>query len=211
VFAAGLSMAGLAPLRNRLLARVATLRAAVVGKAGPVNMPVGKYQEPLPSELEQALQPRPTPSPLDVMKRVYNMTPGSYPPVLSSSRVPSNRAVAKSGATVLPSPEGAEVEPPHASGLDTSEEGELECKTGAREQEAYQILLKSNPVLEGLIHGSNTALRFKSWDAAFKGNDIYWVRIIFQSEADTDAEYIWQVNLETKQASPLNFNARALF
>ena len=58
--------------------------------------------------------------------------------------------------------------------------------------------------------GATRLCKFLSWDAAGRGEDIYWVRLKFRSEGKTDIEYIWQVQLQSKQVTPLNYNARSL-
>ena len=89
-------------------------------------------------------------------------------------------------------------------------EPELKYQKGKTEQDAYDVLLKSSSTVTALVQGSNPSLKFKSWDAANRGEDTYWVRLKFQSEGNSDAEYIWQVKLQSNQATPLNFNARSL-
>jgi hypothetical protein len=71
-------------------------------------------------------------------------------------------------------------------------------------------LLQSNPAVAQMVQGKDPALKFKSWDAANRGEDTYWVRLTFQSQGNTEAEYIWTVKVQEKKVSPLNFNARSL-
>ncbi len=83
--------------------------------------------------------------------------------------------------------------------------------TGALEKEAYDLLLKSNQTLSGMVNGSDPTQRFKSWGAAKRGDGSFWVRVIFtKSPALGEVEYIWQVKLESKEVIPLSFNARSL-
>ena len=90
-----------------------------------------------------------------------------------------------------------------------STEPEIKYQKGKIEQEAYDLLLKSKPTVAGMVQGSNPSLQFKSWDAASRGDDTYWVRLIFQSEGN-DQEYIWQVKLQSSQVTPLSYNARSI-
>ncbi len=78
------------------------------------------------------------------------------------------------------------------------------------EQQAYDLLLKSNPTVAGMVQGSNPSLHFKSWDAANRGEDTYWVRLKFQSNGNPEEEYIWQVKIQANQVTPLSFNARSI-
>ena len=89
-------------------------------------------------------------------------------------------------------------------------EPQLKYQKGKAEQDAYDLLLKSIPAVVGLLQGNNPSLKFKSWDAANRGEDIYWVRLKFQSEGNADAEYIWQVKLQSNEVTPLNYNARGV-
>ena len=58
VLLAGLSIAGIPPLRHRLTSRVFTLRAALVGEKKPLSAQVGQNPEPLPPEFSGRLLPR---------------------------------------------------------------------------------------------------------------------------------------------------------
>jgi hypothetical protein len=99
------------------------------------------------------------------------------------------------------------VDPDEPELSDSDERGPQYSK-GTIEQEAYGLLLASNPAIAGLVQGANPSLRFVSWDAASRGEDLYWVRLKFQEQGKPETEYIWQVRLETKQVTPLNYNAR---
>ena len=78
------------------------------------------------------------------------------------------------------------------------------------EQQAYDLLLKSNATVAGMVQGNNPSLRFKSWDAASRGDDTYRVRLKFQSNGNPDEEYIWQVKIQANQVTPLSYNARSI-
>jgi len=205
IVAAGLPMAAVTSVRNRLLNRVATLKMAAAGDMKPVSLAVGEYQEPFPAEFEKPAAP-----PLNVTGKVYSMISGAHIATQAASS-------ARTGGTILkakvPAPGSSEdSEPVRKITLEgpPADDTELEYQTGDLEQEAYQLLLQANPVIAGMIQGGNPALRFKSWGAAARGDDTYWVRVKFQSSGSPDVEYIWQVKLEAKQVRPLNFNARTL-
>jgi hypothetical protein len=93
---------------------------------------------------------------------------------------------------------------------DQSGERELKYQSGKAEQDAYDLLLKSNPTVAKMVQGSNPSLKFKSWDAANRGEDTYWVRLKFQSEGNPDEEYIWQVKVQSNEVTPLSYNARRI-
>jgi hypothetical protein len=91
-----------------------------------------------------------------------------------------------------------------------SQEPQLKYQKGKEEQDAYDLLLKSNATVAGMVQGSNPSLKFKSWDAAIRGDDTYWVRLKFQSEENPDEEYIWVVKPQAKEVTPLSHNARSI-
>jgi hypothetical protein len=210
VLAAGLPMAVLPSLRGRLLERFGRLKAAAAGDVGPVSLKVGEYHEPFPAEFELPAPPAPTPPRESVIDRVYSMTPGVYSQPAAAARKRPAAPAAKPEAPPPAVGEISESELAPSSETESSEEAKLNYQTGAMEREAYELLLQSNSTIAGMIQGSNPALRFKSWDAAARENDTYWVRIRFESEGNPDVVYIWQVRLGTKQVTPLSYNARTL-
>ncbi len=187
-----------------------TLKTAMAGEVKPVSIKVGEYQEPFPAEFERPTSPLPVLPPVNVVDKVYRMTPGGYIPPPAASRARPGPSTAKAIPLPPAMSETAKLAQPVAPEAAPSNDTEPKYQTGALEQEAYQLLLQANPIIAGMVQGSNPGLRFKSWDAAARGNDTYWVRIKFQSEGNPDVEYIWQVKLEAKQVRPLNFNARTL-
>ena len=91
-----------------------------------------------------------------------------------------------------------------------SAEPELKYQKGKAEQDAYDLLLKSSATVAAMVQGSNPSLKFKSWDAANRGEDTYWVRLKFQSEGNQDEDYIWVVKLQSNEVTPLSHNARSI-
>jgi hypothetical protein len=82
---------------------------------------------------------------------------------------------------------------------------------GKPEQEAYDLLLKSNEAISGLIKGSSVGLRFKTWGAAKIDDDAFLVRLTFvQTSDNSEVQYIWRVKPVSKEISPLSRNARVL-
>jgi hypothetical protein len=210
ILVAGLPLAAVPSLRSRLMERFVTLKDAAAGKVKPVSLMVGEYHEPFPAELERPAPPTPSPPQESVIDRVFSMTPGVYAPPSSAARKRSTPPVATAQA-----PQPAPAEPTESPagispGAESLAEAELKYQKGSVEQEAYQLVLQSNSTIAGMVQGSDPALRFKSWDAAARGDDTYWVRIMFQSEGNPNVEYIWQVKLGSKQVTPLSYNARTL-
>jgi hypothetical protein len=191
----GLPIVGIPSLRHRLADRVQELRIAAATDASrpaPLMARVGENQGPLPKEYEIPVLPR---QPLFVPDRVYG-----------------------SGGTVRPSvvepPSGAQrvtSGQPEDSEQPTATDSEPVYRQGALEQEAYDLVLKSNASVAGMVQGKDPAFRFKAWSAAKTDDDVYLVRVVFTQSADNaEVPYIWQVKMTSKQVSPLNYYARSL-
>jgi hypothetical protein len=208
VVVVGLPIVGLPFLRNRLSARILMLKAAMAGEIKPIVAQVGVNREPFPAEYERPEPSAPQAYQLPPSDKVFTMKPGGWtkpPPV-------SNRAASKDLKSESPlSPDGSE-EPPvqGEAASESSQESALKYQQGAKEQDAYDLLLQSNSTVAGMVHGSNPSLHFASWDAAYRGDDIYWVRLKFQSDDNPDREYIWQVKLGSKEIAPLSYYARSI-
>ena len=201
-------MATVPALRHRLMARMHALKTAFAGDTTPVMIQAGENHEPFPAEYE-----RPSP-----------------PSVAQSFKMPAApliRGALKEASPARSAPRRTLRIPPVGEPLPTADKGETsdeqsksapaidsenqpKYRQGTIEQEAYDMLLKSNPSLAGLARGDNPSLQFLSWDAAGRGEDLYWVRLKFRSEGKPDIEYIWQVQLQAKRITPLNYNARTL-
>jgi hypothetical protein len=209
VIVAGLPMATVPALRNRLMARMYALKTAFAGDTSPVMVRAGENHEPFPAEYER-------PTPFSVVQSLKIPTAPIIYGALKKEDAPARSAPRRT----LRIPPVDQALPPAGEGEESVERGESARETGAEnqpkyqqgtiEQEAYDLLLKSNTAVVGLVQGGNPSLQFLSWNAASRGEDVYWVRLKFRSEGKTDVEYIWQVQLQSKRISPLNYNARTL-
>lgn len=214
VLAAGLPMALVPSLRDRLTGRVTELRAALAGEVPALSQKVGENHEPFPAEFERPSRALPDlPQTVDA-GQVYTMTPSAPIAPVPAARERAAPRMAKerrpSPAPVLVDETADQAAAGVAADAEPADDNEPKYTTGTIEREAYDILLLSHSTVAGMIQGRNPSLRFKSWDAAPRGSDIYWVRVKFQSENNRDVEYIWQVKLGEKQVTPLNYNARTL-
>jgi len=207
---AGVPVVSVPYLRNRLSARVAVLRAALAGNIKPAIAQVGANQESLPAEYARPEPPVPQPPQLPPVERIFTMTPtGRVAPHRERRRAPPLEAIKAEPHLSKRSQESAEQ--PASAAPAASADSELKYQKGKIEQDAYELLLKSNATVAGMVRGSNPSLHFKSWDAADRGDNTYWVRLKFQSEGNpADVEYIWQVKLQTNQVTPLSYNARTI-
>lgn len=194
VVVAGLSVLGVPTLRHRLFERTMALKAAWSGDVRPATAHVGDV-EPLPEEYRRPEPTMPQAPQLPPSERVFTLPPeGSG----ARSASPPRRVIT-----------------PDDSVPEVEEKAEERAETGPKyqkgtaEQNAYDLLLKSNPAVAGLVKGSDPARRFKSWDAASRGEDTYWVRLIFES-GGANQEYIWQVKLSSSEVTPLSHNARTI-
>ena len=216
VLLAGLSIAGIPPLRHRLTSRVFTLRAALVGEKKPLSAQVGQNPEPLPPEFQRPAPAAPRPIQLPPMERIFTADKGaSTPPAGSHSPLSSPRILHTPGKVArgeAPEENNREAQNAEAAqpATESSSGSELKYQKGQMEQQAYDLLLKSNATVAGMVQGNNPSLRFKSWDAASRGDDTYWVRLKFQSSGNPDEEYIWQVKIQANQVTPLSYNARSI-
>lgn len=220
VVAVGLPIVSIPALKHRLADRVQTLREAMAGGTiKPAVVKVGENKEPFPSEYEKKFSPPNYPK----LPAYFAASQGFSGPVVSPSPAPersSSSAPVRSARTIrIPKiPAASESQPTpvtdaqEQAAADTAgAEAQPKYQQGTMEQEAYNLLLKSNATISGMVQGSNPALKFKSWDALRREEDAYWVRLTFVSlPGNTNVEYIWQVKLLTKQITPLSYNARSL-
>jgi len=207
VLAAGLPMAIIPKLRDRLITRAWNIKEAMAGNRAPVLVQVGQNQEPLPPEFHRPAPPVPSfPQPSQSSK-VYSNDNGGFIPRREPRRKPAGTPSAQidRAASVREEEAAEETEEPPAA-----EENQLRYGQGAAERLAYQLLLETNPTVAEITKGNNASYEFKSWDAASRGDGLYWVRLKIQAEGQPESDYIWQVHLESKQVTPLNYNARTV-
>jgi hypothetical protein len=169
---------------------------------------VGQNQEPLPPEFQRpAAAAIPVLPALPSPAKVHSTEQGGYVPgnhaLHPSSLSESRKAMASAAGK---GEESAEEAAPGSTAADD----EPKYKQGAAERQAYDLLIASNATVAEIAKGNNPSLKFKSWDAARRGDEVIWVRLKLQAAGQAEAEYIWQVKLEAKQVSPLNYNARSI-
>jgi hypothetical protein len=212
VVVVGLPIVGIPALRQRLSTRILALKSAMAGSIKPATLVVGANHEPLPPEYRASAPPAPSLPVFPQLKnKVYSMD--SPVPGTPSSPPVKLRYSARAGKIeVLPSPAEKEAEPAEQADAQPvpSTEPELKYQKGKAEQDAYNLLLQSNATVAAMVQGSNPSLKFKSWDAANRGEDTYWVRLKFQSAGDQDEDYIWVVKLQSNEVTPLSHNARSI-
>jgi hypothetical protein len=108
-----------------------------------------------------------------------------------------------------PTPAVAEAVPPSVQPENTG--SEIRYQKGKDEQEAYELLVSTNPTLAGMITGSDPALKFQDWSAANMGQESFYVMVTFLHVPDNQArKYIWNVKVATKQVVPLSAYAREI-
>jgi hypothetical protein len=207
VVAIGLPIVSVPSLRNRLVNRVVTLKTAITGEIKPAIGQVGENREPFPREYDNPVLPATLVSKVLATGKASDVSSGNFIPTQEDLL----RKPRKIKMLVTP-PQGSQSEEtaPTQEPPDASSGEELKYQQGIAERAAYELLLKSNPTVANMIQGRSTSLVYKSWDAANRGEDVYWVRLKFQSEEKTIVEYIWQVKLQTNQVTPLNYNARSI-
>jgi hypothetical protein len=204
VVAVGVPTAAVPKLRGRLVSRAQAIWNAAIGKREPVMVQVGENQEPLPAEFEWPAPPVVQMPQLPATTKVLTTPQGGYllrrDGARPSSKAGDTERLSAQGEEAL---EDTEAEPAAA-------DNEPKYQQGKVEQEVYNLLLNSNPAIAEIAKGKNPSFKFKSWDAAGRGEDTYWVRLKLETEGKPVADYIWQVKLGSKQVSPLNYNARTI-
>ena len=188
-------------LRSRLISRTYAIKQALlVGpeKSKPVTAQVGENSTPFPEEFARPQKsvpqnlPRPT-----ALNPVYQTGTTYRPakPLPKEGNPPADSEARQAVPEALPGDSAAEPD----------------YRTGKVEQEAYDLLLRSNETVLKMVQGSDPALRFTGWGVAKREEDVFWVRLTFmQSPQDVEAQYIWQIKLQSKQIAPLNYNARSI-
>jgi hypothetical protein len=205
----GLPIVTIPSLRNRLSERISVLRAAISGDITPATAQVGANPEGLPKEYETPAPAVPYHSPpAPTEKKGHTIiVPGSNAPEIR--KVPKQLRIIE-----VPSRESLS-EPPleqttsSAPTVSKEPEPEVKYQQGNGEQNAYNMLMRSSTAISGLRN--NPSLHFISWGAIRKGEDVYWVRLRFQSEETPgEVDYIWEVKLQTSEIIPLSFNAKGV-
>jgi len=194
----GILLTAVPAIRARLSDRIDILKTAMTGEVQPDITPMGENDIPYPEEFLRpasgAVVSQPSVEPL--IKRLAKVQPDVpviKPPVLLAADSGSNAKVAES----------VETENYEDSDSPRFLQGEIE-------REAYEKTLAANDKLAAMVQGGNSELIFKTWGAARRDGDVYWVRVIFQNASGVDVEYIWQTDPVSGRTSPLNFNARSL-
>jgi hypothetical protein len=183
------------------------LKAAVAGNVNPIVAQVGANQEPFPSEYERPKPP---------VHQVYRLPPAAAViPQTPKIYVPSDSSGAGDPAVLGPEESQAIYEGEDLAAPDDVLPGEAEepgpkYQQGELEQNAYDLLLESNTRMAEMVRGSDSSVVFDSWDAAHRGDDIYWVRVKFLSEGNPVREYIFQINLSSGEITPLSYHARSI-
>lgn len=195
VVVVGLPVVGIRSLRHRLATRITILREAWYGggrsAVPPIVAKVGENPEPLPKEYEIPLQ-------------TWGKGPGTFEIPTPVFRAGGQAASAQEA----PKPRAEEAPEQAESGAG---EVTLTYQQGETERQAYDIVLKSNESIAGLVQGKDPSLRFVKWAAARRDEDTYWVDLTFKSGSNgAEAHYIWQVTLSSGRVAPLSALARAL-
>jgi hypothetical protein len=207
---AGLPMLSMHSLRNRLSDRILLLRAALSGDIEPACAQVGsnpggfpkEYEVPVPKMLQiPGLQTVERNAKTMIAPGIARFDPQKVRRELPMPEVPSQETRREPPL---------EPQPQSIAAASEKQESDVQFRQGNGEKNAYDLLLRSSTSIADLVRGRNSSLRFTSWDAAHKGDDVYLVRLKFQSEGNPDVEYIWEVKLNTSEVTPLSYNAKTI-
>jgi hypothetical protein len=206
----GLPIVAIPSLRDRLSERIFTLKAAISGEIMPATAPVGANPGGFPKEYETPEPAAFSPfSPAPGERKTYTLiAPGLIAPEIR--KVPKRMRILE-----VPSGESLGMllppETPAAPAVSKTPDPEIQFRQGTGEKDAYNLLMRSSTSISGLVRGSNPSLHFVSWGAMQKGEDVYWVRLKFQSEETPgEVDYIWEVKLQTSEVIPLSYNAKSV-
>src|SRR5437867_10066349 len=190
---AGLPLTTVPILRHRFSARVQGLREALGPlpiKPAPAWAKVGENRYPFPAELARPVPNRPQYSDVIDMSHIIYRARGGV-------AVPERPAQNERESAAKEEPLNGEAPP--------------EFRQGKVEREAYDLLLKTNATVAGMVNGSNPGLRFKTWTAAKAEEDAYLVDLTFTQLSDrAELHYTWRVKLSAKEVTPESYHARSL-
>jgi hypothetical protein len=207
----GLPIVAIPSLRDRLSERIFVLKTAISGEIMPATAQVGSNPGGFPKEYEA-----PAPAAFHPFaqasaegKNYTTIAPGviAIKPRDASRRLRIPEAPSSEAGSELP----LEPEIQSTPTVSKAAEPEVQFKQGSGEKDAYTLLMRSSTSIAGLVRGSNPSLRFVTWGAVHKGEDVYWVRLKFQSlETPGEVDYIWEVKLQTSEVIPLSYNAKSV-
>jgi hypothetical protein len=203
----GLPILGVPSLRHRLQARVETLRSAWQGKSQiqPALASVGENRAPFPKEYERPPWKRP-----EILPKYE--PPARAPFHITVGGNPAAREQAAAGARGRPELKIPQTRTDAEITIAEKAPGSgIEYRKGKGEQDAYDVLVNSNPTLGAMIKGRDPALKFQDWSAALMGQDSYNVSVTFVQTGDQVVrKYIWNVKVESKTVIPLSAYAREI-
>jgi len=203
----GLPIVSVRGFRQRLGERTSALSRAMYGPVPKlVTLKVGENKEPFPEEYRKpGSLAIPVPQPALIQMTLPRSLP-TGPRVL--------KKVIQAGTEQADAGESEEADSSASGVLADQEQAESGPKfqQGSVEKEAYDLLLAENASVSDMVSGKNPELKFKSWSAAKRQEEgTYLVDLAFTRLAENQEEhFIWQVNLATKQITPMSFNARSL-
>jgi hypothetical protein len=205
IVAVGLPIIGVPKLRQRLAGRVQVLHRAWRGPLiNLVTLKVGENNEPFPEEYvspNSGVASVPQFAPVQLMPH-----PSLQTAVHISDKV--SRPTAGQPAKEVPLKAGDSAVN-QAADQQATDSGP-QFQQGKVEKEAYDLLIQSDTPLSDMVSGKNPAFRFKSWSAAKRQEEgSYLVDLAFtKMPEDQEEHFIWQVNLLSKQITPMSYNAK---
>jgi hypothetical protein len=209
VVVVGLPIVAVPSFRSLLESRVASISAAIGGRVDPVTVAVGEKSAPFPEEYERQATLFPGPDRSLPLDRIFTARSDDLAVPEGSSTALFSPEPARTGQPV-PEAESEGEGPSEPAADESDSDNGLAYSQGEVEQDAYALLLESNPKVAEMVEGSDPALRFVSWGAVKRGEDLYWVRLIFQNDTNAEVEYIWRVEPGSKKVLPLSYNARSI-
>jgi len=207
VVVVGLPIVSVPGLRQRLGGRTMAIRQAMYGPVPKLTVvKVGENKEPFPEEYT-------TPSDAEILLQKPAPIQLILPPPTQTAPLVSKKAI-QAGMEHAAAEEAAEASgsPFDIEADQQQEESGPKFQQGSIEKEAYDLLLTENMSVSDMVSGKNPELQFMSWSAAKRQDEgVYLVDLMFtRLPENLEEHFIWQVNLATKQITPMSFNARSL-
>jgi hypothetical protein len=199
----GIPIIGVPKLRHRLSERVQVLRQALHSPTVKlVTLKVGENKEAFPEEyIRSNFKPPSTPQFVSVQLMPHPSSKTA--PIISDKVIRPGKTEQHAGD--MPSETQATATSDAADSAPRFQQGRIE-------KEAYNILLQANSTVSEMVLDKNPAFQFKSWLAAKQQEEgSYLVDLAFNKMPEKQEEhFIWQVNLLSKQITPMSYNAKTL-
>lgn len=192
-------------LRQRLMNRTFAIYRAVRGDRGPVMADMDAKQAPYPEEYKRPEYAFPDAGQVDPEE--WALT--------EPSKTKNSTEASTETSLITPKIAEGELEVEKDTPKEPDSPGSIKnigirYTTEKTERDAYDLLLQTYPKVSDMVRDGTSSMKFQSWGGLRREGDVIWVRLIFTTEKGLEVEYIWEVNMKTRQIQPLSYNARTI-